>query len=140
MKEKIKMAALGLSLAAGVCSAAPVNPVTLTPEVCIPLAADWNDTAHMAGMDGIHCLKQKTLISQNIKFYFGTNGKSIFLVSEAETGPGGVRQRGRTPAMVINDDTYELVLVPNPDDPRSPIYHMIINNRGSLYSLARKEG
>ena len=140
MKEKIKMAALGLSLAAGVCGAAPVNPVTQPPEVCIPLAADWNDTVHMAGMDGIHCIKKNALISQNIKFYIGTNGKSLFFVSEAEIGPGGVRQRGRTPAMVINDDTYELILVPAPDDPRTPIYHMLINNRGSLYSLARKDG
>lgn len=140
MKGKIKMAALCASLAVGVCNAAPVNPMEQPPEVCIPRAADWNDIEHMAGMDGIHALQAKKLISQNIKFYIGTNGKSIFFVSEAEVGPGGIRQRGRTPAMVIHDDTYEFVFVPRPDDANAQIYHMIINNRGGLYAVGRKNG
>ncbi len=77
------------------------------------------------------------------RFQIGTDGKSLYLGIQCETGKGGILERarkGRGGMKAFMDDSFEFVIVPHPDSKMPDIYHVIVNNKGSYMSEARIRG
>lgn len=102
---------------------------------------DADEDRFSAGMYGF-CMLQMKQFPAEARFNVSTDGKHLFLSAQCETGPDGILQRsrkGRGGERAFLDDSFEFVIIPNPEAAAPSIYHLILNNRGS-YMAAGKSG
>lgn len=84
---------------------------------------------------------RKELLPPDARFNVATDGKSLFISAQCETGPDGILERarkGRGGERAFLDDSFELVVVPDPKDAKPSVYHIFLNNRGSYMATAKK--
>ncbi len=119
-----------------------------TPEVSLPLmkqspvidgkinAPEWAGAVQMQRF----CYRGENAFPAPAAFWLGSDGKMLYIAARCAVGPGGILERVRPSsvnAMAWLDDGYELVFVPNLDAAKLAVFHMIVNNRGAVYSRSK---
>lgn len=84
---------------------------------------------------------RRELLPPDARFNVATDRKSLFISAQCETGPDGILERarkGRGGERAFLDDSFELVVVPDPKEVHPAVYHIFLNNRGSYMATAKK--
>jgi hypothetical protein len=145
-----KLFAIAAVLAFGGLSGnAQSNHNLSTPRLSLPLMkkapridgvfseTEWKGAAQMKGFSKL----SKKLFPADAEFLVGADKKNLYIATVCETGPNGISQKVQPSpdnAMAYLDDYVELVIVPDNGQSKGTVHHMIINNKGAIFSRARK--
>ncbi len=108
----------------------PIIDGVFTPE-------EWKGAAQMERFNWL----SKDLFPADAKFLVGADNKNLYIVTICETGPEGISQKVQSSpdnAMAYLDDYVELVIIPSAGKSKGTVHHMIINNKGALFSRAQR--
>lgn len=120
--------------------------VSITPMKAITIdgCASNGKYSGMTGMYGFASLHSKgTVIPADAWFNVGTDNEKLYISALCETGPNGILQRARKGAVgtkAFFDDSFEFVVVPNPEAEPPDVFHLIINNKGGYLAECQKNG
>lgn len=102
---------------------------------------EYRDAVGMYGFCQLKAnLNLMSLFPAQAHFMVGCDGEKLYIAANCETGPNGILARaqpGRGGLSAFMDDSFEFVFAVDPEAQKSRIYHLIINNLGAFYSVAR---
>ena len=112
--------------------------MTLHPDSRLETYSGFNGFSQLT----TETVKPLPLVPADAHVRLATDGKTLRINASSEFGPRGIFARVNPPAggaMVFRDDSYELVILPNPKD-KSESYHIYINGKGAVHSNAMENG